>query len=133
MAHVLKAAEGHVADGDVRTGPAHLPARDRPDPLVVLVVPVAAPRHDPPSSATISALDMPSPSCRSNRVGSIYQPAVGIMTVSRENRSIAELCKKRMEVKFPGALVPLIINHLPERIFHRLLDIQYQENNSPAP
>ena len=69
VAHVLEAAEGHVADGDVRPHPALLAVEDRPDPQVVLVGAeagldlgqpavlddqvarvglVAAPGHDPP-------------------------------------------------------------------------------------
>jgi len=43
VAHVLEAAEGHVADGDVRTDQAHLQMEDRPDPQVVPVRAEAGP------------------------------------------------------------------------------------------
>lgn len=80
VAHVLKAAKGHEAEGNVRLNPALLPARDRSDPQVAPVrveaghdfrrpasldgrvarmVPVAAPCCDPPKPVPASRLGHP--------------------------------------------------------------------------
>ncbi len=134
VARVLEAAEGHVADGDVRTDPARLPVEDRPDPQVVpvraeagldlrqpavlddqvaRVILAAAPCHDSPQPVPAGRLGHLRPFEAHPAVGEVEEP--GGAAAGMRGRGAASLQRRAQPVD-PALPVPGVLPGAPGRM-----------------